>query len=120
MENKALHGCLGEFFLKEITSKLPPSIVIDEDPRTKLEYSFGVDVLKFKNELRNFFSKCHAMNIKCGVSTDYRHENILHAQDAGADFAEIDFSGYEKNKADYDLALEIADERNFKIIKKYN
>jgi pyridoxine 5'-phosphate synthase PdxJ len=118
MENKVMYGSLSDSFFREITLKHPHAIVIKEDQRTKLEYSFGVDVLKFKSELRDFFSKCHVLNIKCGISTDYRHENILHAQDAGADFAEIDFSLYNKEKNDYDLALEIAKERGFEIVKK--
>lgn len=94
------------------------SITLVDDQAHRLEYSFGVDVLKFKPLLRELAELCHSYNIRCGVATDFRHENILHAQDCGADFVEVDFAKYNEHKEHYDLAIEIAHERELDIVKK--
>ena len=99
-------------------SAQPHSITIIPDNEHILEYSFGVDVLKFKPQIREIINRCHSYNIKCGVATDFRHENILHAGDCGADFVEIDYYQYDNNKAQYKLAEEIAKEREIILIKK--
>lgn len=104
--------------LSAAISARPHSVTIVADKEHILEYSFGVDVLKFKPQIREIINCCHNYNIKCGVSTDFRHENILHAGDCGADFVEIDYNQYDNNIEQYKLTEEILKERDLDLIKK--
>ena len=113
--NRELRGPLTNEFLNAALMERPQCVVIAADPAHRLEYSFGVDVLKFKPQIRDFVAALSAAGIPCGIETDYRHENILHAGDCGVQFVEIDASEYHKFGEHYHLAIEIANERGIQV-----
>lgn len=113
--NNVLRGPLESSFLSEALEVRPDSIVFVSDAAHRLEYSFGIDVLKYKPLIRDYVQRAKASGISCGVETDFRHENILHAGDCGADFVEIDVSAYTDYRDHYALGIEIANERGIGV-----
>lgn len=110
-----LRGPLRFDFLEQAIAARPDYVVFVANEDTRLEYSFGIDVLKFKPLLREYVGVASAAGISCGVATDFRHENILHAGDCGADFVEIDVSNYMEYRDHYALGIEIANERGIGV-----
>lgn len=109
-----LRGSLDHEFFRFCSLILPKSVTIEGTGDYRLEYSFGVDVLKYKGLIMEFFGSigyngCH------GVCTDFRHENVLHSGDAGASFVEIEVAGYDENRDYYRDAIEVAAMRDMQV-----
>jgi len=113
---KELRGPLTPDFLRDALKEHPQRVVVTADDTHRLEYSFGVDVLKFKPQIRDFVRELSDAGIECGVETDFRHENILHAGDCGAAFVEIDVSNYLPMRQHYIQGIEIANERGIGVV----
>ncbi len=114
-KNNVLRGPLMPDFLADALQVHPDAVVFVADAAHRLEYSFGIDVLKHKPLIREYIAKAAALGICCGVETDFRHENILHAGDCGADFVEIDVDNYLEYREHYILGIEIANERGIGV-----
>lgn len=110
-----LRGPLTPEFLEQAIAGKPGIVVLAADEQHRLEYSFGIDVLKYKPLIRQYIQLLSAENIKTGIETDFRHENILHAGDCGADFVVIDVSNYLEYREHYALGIEIANERGIGV-----
>lgn len=111
-----LRGPLTPDFLGEARSLDVGEVVFVADPAHRLEYSFGIDVLKYKPLIRQYVGEIKALGRRCGIETDFRHENILHAGDCGVDFVEIDVSNYLEHRDHYALGIEIANERGIGVV----
>lgn len=112
-----LRGPLAPDTIERAIEAHPDFLVFVADEPHRLEYSFGIDVLKFKPQIRECVdtAKRQIPGTRCGLETDFRHENILHAGDCGADFVEIDVSNYLEYREHYALGIEIANERGIGV-----
>lgn len=109
-----VRGPICEDFVKFCLANSPKGITVEGSGKFRLEYSFGLDVLKFKPQLRDFFS--HFQDIDyLAVETDFRHENILHAGDCGAGVVEICVSDYLKDREHYIDGIEVASMRDMQV-----
>ncbi|MCQ2253651.1 MAG: hypothetical protein MJZ61_09390 [Bacteroidales bacterium] len=109
-----IRGSLDHEFFRFCNVVRPKSVTIEGSGDYRLEYSFGLDVLKYKGLLMEFLGSigcegCH------GVCTDFRHENVLHSGDAGASFVEMEVRDYDANRDYYRDAIEVAAMRDMKV-----
>lgn len=111
-----LRGPLALDFVEQAIAARPDAVVFVADTEHRLEYSFGIDVLKYKQLIRKYIELLSAEKIKTGIETDFRHENILHAGDCGADFVEINTDNYLQYREHYILGIEIANERGIGVV----